>query len=479
MRKIGNLMRWIVGVILILAGISSFSNAVPFALCCLLCGAAILPLIWDLLEKSGSTVKSWIKVFVPIIFFVFTLITAPPTDDSEPKAKSTQAAVEATAVPANRAQKSAEVKQTAADAQTVRPTDTPVPKSDLMEVHFLDVGQADAVLVKTEAASMLIDAGKNEDGDAVVQYIQQQGITKLDYMIGTHPHEDHIGGMDVVINSLDIGTVILPEKTHTSQTFLDVLTAIDNKGLEITLAHTGDEYPLGSAKFTILAPNADYGDNLNNWSVGLKLQNGNNNFVFTGDAESQAEEDILSTGIDLKADVFKAGHHGSETSNIDAVLEAVSPAFTVISCGKDNQYGHPDLAALERFQRHNIQIFRTDEQGTIIATSDGTNIGWSAQPSTTMTPGTKQTEDTNEDNEPENLAATPVPAEAPAAQNTPVEETPVESPATTGVSVHITETGGKYHSAGCRYLKDSDIEIALSDAQAQGYEPCSKCNPPR
>ena len=147
---------------------------------------------------------------------------------------------------------------------------------------------------------MLVDAGKNEDGDAIVSFLREKGVDRLDYVIGTHPHEDHIGGLDVVIRALPIGAVILPDKIHTSQTFEDVLEAVEEKELEITLARPGDTYTLGGGSFTILSPNKDYGDTLNNWSVGIRLVNGSNSFLMTGDGEQEAEEDILSTGLTLK-----------------------------------------------------------------------------------------------------------------------------------------------------------------------------------
>lgn len=351
--------------------------------------------------------------------------------------------------------------------------------ADTMEVHFLDVGQADSILIKTSSSAMLVDAGKNEDGEKVVSYLQQQGIERLDYVIGTHPHEDHIGGLDNVIQSFDIGEVILPEKTHTSRTYMDVLQAIQDKGLSITLASAGQEYSLGNASFTILSPKegVDYGDELNNWSIGIRVVHGQNCFVMTGDAERDAEEDILASGLELKADVWKAGHHGSETSNSDALLQAVNPQYAVISCGRDNSYGHPDFSVLQKFSEKGIQVYRTDEQGTIIASSDGTAITWNMGESTSMKAGDRKTEDTNEDLEPENQAAeSRNPQEEEISQEV---QNPVERTGDEETLVHVTESGSRYHRAGCQYLNDSDREITLAEARNQGLEPCKKCNPPQ
>ncbi|BFL46894.1 ComEC/Rec2 family competence protein [Lactonifactor longoviformis] len=336
-----------------------------------------------------------------------------------------------------------------------------------MEVTFLDVGQADCIFIQAEGHYMLVDAGKNEDGDAIVSFLREKGVDRLDYVIGTHPHEDHIGGLDVVIRALPIGAVILPDKIHTSQTFEDVLEAVEEKELEITLARPGDTYTLGGGSFTILSPNKDYGDTLNNWSVGIRLVNGSNSFLMTGDGEQEAEEDILSTGLTLKSDVLKAGHHGSDTSNSSRFLDAVQPQYAVISCGQDNQYGHPDLSVLETFRDRGISVFRTDEQGTVTAVSDGSSITWNLEPSRSMEAGVQQTETDSEDTEPVNQDNLQKDTEE-AADTIQGEEEEI---------VYITETGEKYHRTGCQYLKNSAREIAREEAEARGLTPCGKCHP--
>ena len=181
---------------------------------------------------------------------------------------------------------------------------------------------------------MLIDAGENDKGRSVVSYLQQNGVTSLDYIIGTHPHSDHIGGLDDVIEAFDVEKIIMPPKEHTTATFEDVLDAIAEKGLTITKPVPGDSYSLGEAQFTILSPQKNYGDDLNNWSVGIRLSYGDNAFVMCGDAESKAEQDIVDSGLILSADVLKAGHHGSRTSTSSAFLKAVSPSSPLSSAGR-------------------------------------------------------------------------------------------------------------------------------------------------
>lgn len=249
--------------------------------------------------------------------------------------------------------------------------------TDNLEVHFIDVGQADSILIKTGSNSMLIDAGNNDDSNLVVDYIKSQGISNLDYVIGTHPHEDHIGGLDVVIDSFKISKVLMPKQKSTTKTFEDVLTSIQNKGLKVTTPKVGDTYNLGEAKWTILAPNQEQYNETNNSSIVIKLEYGNNSFVFTGDAEEISELEMLQTG-NLKSDVLKLGHHGSSSSTSDNFFDEVNPKYAVISVGLDNSYGHPHKEVIDMLNNKNIDILRTDELGTIIFTSDGNNINYKA-----------------------------------------------------------------------------------------------------
>lgn len=258
-----------------------------------------------------------------------------------------------------------------------------------LKVHFIDVGQADCILIESSNQYMLVDAGNNADEELIISYLNNLGIKKLEYVIGTHPHEDHIGSLDAVIRNYEIGKVILPEKEHTTKTFENVLDAIEEKNLKITKPKVGDKYEIGDASFVIIAPNNDYGDELNNWSVGIKLTLEDTSFVMCGDAEKEAEEDILSNGIDLKADVLKLGHHGSRTSSSKDFVDAVDPSYIVITCGADNSYGHPHKETMKWLKKRGIPFFRTDKQGTIIATSDGDEITWNVEPSNSYEAGNR------------------------------------------------------------------------------------------
>lgn len=249
-----------------------------------------------------------------------------------------------------------------------------------LEVHYLDVGQGDCTLILCDGHAMLIDAGDNDKGTAVQNYLESQGVTELDYAIGTHPDADHIGGLDVVLYKFDCHTVLMPDFEKDTRTYDDVIQTMKQKRYKNTLPQVGETYELGSAVFTIVAPGGEYGDNANDYSIGILLQHGGNRFLFTGDAEEASETDMLENGIDLKADVFKAAHHGSRTANTEEFLNAVKPDYVVISCGQDNSYGHPHAEVMNRLRAMGISVFRTDEQGTILAYSDGTEITFNTPP---------------------------------------------------------------------------------------------------
>ena len=251
--------------------------------------------------------------------------------------------------------------------------------TDVLEVHFIDVGQGDSILIEAGPNSMLIDAGENNKGSDVVNYLQQHNITDLDYVIGTHPHSDHIGGLDTVINSIPVDNVIMPDVAHTTQTFEDILDSLEKNDLHITKPEVGTSYQLGAATFTIIAPNSNEYEDMNDYSVGIKLTYGNNSFLFTGDASSTSEEEMLQNDIDLTADVIKLSHHGSSTGSMDPFLEEVNPSYAVICVGEDNEYGHPHTEVLQSILNRRIKLYRTDKQGSVVFTSDGNTISVNTQ----------------------------------------------------------------------------------------------------
>lgn len=245
------------------------------------------------------------------------------------------------------------------------------PVNGELQVYYIDVGQADSILIINKEDAMLIDAGNNEDGEDVVNFIKDKGITKLDYVVGTHPHEDHIGGLDDVINSdIEIENVLMPKIETTTKTFGDVVDAISNKGLTVKAPSKGDTFTLGDSNLEVMTDSILDEDNLNLSSITLRLQYGNNSFLFMGDSEEENEKTITWP----KTDVLKVGHHGSNTSSSEEFLNEVKPSISIIMAGEGNSYGLPKEEIVERLENVGSKVYRTDKNGTIEVTSDGNNI---------------------------------------------------------------------------------------------------------
>lgn len=240
-----------------------------------------------------------------------------------------------------------------------------------LKIYFLDVGQADSILIQNGEKNMLIDAGNNKDGQKLVNYFKSLGINKFDIIVGTHPHEDHIGGLDDIINHFEIGSIYMPKVSTTTVTFEDVLDAISNKNLKVKTPMIGDNFKLGECDFTILSTGTDV-DNLNEASIVLKMKFGERAFIFTGDATEKNEKEMLE--MDIQADVLKVGHHGSKTSTSEEFLEKVNPTYAIISSEKGNNYEHPHKETLAKLKNKSITIYRTDENGTILIITDGEEI---------------------------------------------------------------------------------------------------------
>lgn len=240
------------------------------------------------------------------------------------------------------------------------------PTAENLKIYFIDVGQADSILVIDKDKTMLIDAGTNTEGENVVKFLKNKGVSKIDYLIGTHPHEDHIGGLDNVIDSLEIGTIYMPKVQTNTKTFESVLDSISNKGLKVTAPNVDDKFSLNTAECQIMSAENNEKD-LNLSSIVIRMTYGEQSYLFMGDSEKENEEARNWP----QTNVVKVGHHGSDTSTTKEFLSQIKPKIAVISVGKDNTYGHPKQIVLDKLSNVGATIYRTDTSGTILITSNG------------------------------------------------------------------------------------------------------------
>ncbi|QUH21133.1 ComEC/Rec2 family competence protein [Alkaliphilus sp. B6464] len=254
--------------------------------------------------------------------------------------------------------------------------------SGVLSIHMIDVGQGESILIITpNNKTILIDAGEQSEGRRVKAYLTKNRINKIDLIIGTHPHSDHIGGLSEIIKNFEVEKIIMPKKLHTSATFEKLLTTIESKGLTISTPQQNKLVEFDeNIKLHFLGPIKDYGDNLNLWSIVFRLDYMDKSFLFTGDIEEEAEIDLINTydKAVLRANVLNVGHHGSNTSTSKQFLDYVNPEIALISLGNDNPYGHPHREVIKRLEEASAFIYRTDLQGTVILLSDGIEI-WSNQ----------------------------------------------------------------------------------------------------
>lgn len=324
-----------------------------------------------------------------------------------------------------------------------------LPDNSTFEIHFIDVGQGDCSLVVCDGKAMLIDGGESSESSKVYAYLKSHGVDHLDYMVATHAHSDHIGGLSGALNYASVGTAFCPVTEYDSKTFSSLVKYLGNQNASITVPSAGDTFALGSAHVQILGPQKNY-DDPNDTSIVLKITYGETSFLFTGDAERTAEADILDAGYDLSATVLKVGHHGSDTSTSYPFLREIMPEYAVIQVGKDNSYGHPTEDTLSRLRDADVKVYRNDLQGTIICTSDGESVTFSTEknesaqtnPTVVVTPGTDEPDDVGE---------------------------------------YIgNKNSKKFHLPTCKNLPAEKNRVYLSSRQEAidtGFDPCGNCKP--
>lgn len=337
---------------------------------------------------------------------------------------------------------------------------SPIPTvSNGFEITFIDVGQADSALVECDGHFMLIDGGNVDDSSKIYSILEKKGVERLDYVIATHAHEDHVGGLSGALERASAGSIFCPVTTYDSDAFQEFKTRADSNG-GIIVPTAGTEFSLGSSSVKILGLNA--GENVNDSSIILKITYGDNSFLFMADAEYAGEQAII--GQDLSADLLKVGHHGSETSTSYQFLREVMPQYAVISVGEGNSYGHPDDSVLSRLRDADVTLYRTDLQGDIVVTSDGTNL--TIVPSKNADIQTNPTADDSTSAITSSPAATPAPTPAP---------TPEPQQSSQETMVWVSGSGKRYHSIpNCSNMKNPS-QIPKSEAEARGRTPCANC----
>ena len=351
-------------------------------------------------------------------------------------APDTQSAAPAETVDPLQSGVSPSVQQFIADGQTSRTSE--------FIVYFLDVGQADSALVICDGATMLIDGGNAADSNFIYSFLRDHEITHLNYIIATHAHEDHVGGLSGALNYTEADVALCPVTAYDSAAFNNFVKYLGAQNVTITVPAHGHTFMLGSAEVLIVGPVKQTTDT-NNSSIVLKITYGETSFLFTGDAERPAEQDILEVGYDISATVLKVGHHGSETSTTYPFLREIMPQFAVISCGKDNIYGHPHDDVLSRLRDADVVVYRTDMQGTIVCVSDGKTVSFSAE--------RNQIAETN-----------------PLTIQLPDDEE----------FYYGNSKSMKFHRPSCSGLPGKQNRVVLKsreEAIRLGYQPCGRCDP--
>lgn len=318
-------------------------------------------------------------------------------------------------------------------------------------VYYIDVGQGDCTLIESGGKYMLIDAGEPDKGSLVVKYLKKLGVEGLEVVVGTHPDSDHIGGIEEVLKNFKCNTLLLSILEEETTTSSNLKSYLNKNGYRVTGPRIGDKYRIGNAEAEIVGPVQIYDEDNNN-SISVMVTFENKKFLFMGDTESKAEKDIIEAGVNLDCDVLKVSHHGSKSSTTDLLLDKASPSVAVISCGKNNDYGHPHAKTLNKLLERNIILYRTDKQGTIILSVKDGQIFANVDNTSDFDAGETAKEDIQTDNK--------------------------------EASTYILNTNSKkFHYPDCKNVQDmkkDNREESNLDRETlikNGYTPCGNCKP--